>query len=222
MKDNRVWQIAIDGPGGAGKSTIAKAVAKKLNLLFINTGGMYRCYAIALKNIDLSNLSLVSKIMNENIVSLDEDRLFLNNKDVTDQCSNPEIAMLASTIGTIGIVREKCVQDQQKIASGHNCIMEGRDTTTVVLPNATLKIYLTASIDVRAERRWKQNNKTQDINWIKEDLKKRDYQDMNRKIAPLVKAPGAIEINTDNYSFDQNVQRVIDAFNQKLKELNNV
>lgn len=100
--------------------------------------------------------------------------------------------------------------------------MEGRDTTTVVLPNATLKIYLTASIDVRAERRWKQNNKTQDINWIKEDLKKRDYQDMNRKIAPLVKAPGAIEINTDNYSFDQNVQRVIDAFNQKLKELNNV
>lgn len=114
MKDNRVWQIAIDGPGGAGKSTIAKAVAKKLNLLFINTGGMYRCYAIALKNIDLSNLSLVSKIMNENIVSLDEDRLFLNNKDVTDQCSNPEIAMLASTIGTIGIVRENVFKTNKK------------------------------------------------------------------------------------------------------------
>lgn len=217
MKQN-IYQIAIDGPGGAGKSTIAKAVAKKLNFLFINTGGMYRCYAIALQGADLTNLSLVKQIMGQNKVNLDGDRLLLNDKDVTEQCANPNIAMLASTIGTIGLVREKCVKDQQAIAAGQNCIMEGRDTTTVVLPHATLKIYLTASIDVRAQRRWLQNNKTQDIEWIKEDLKKRDYQDMNRKIAPLMKAPDAIEINTDNYSFEQNVQRVIDAFNKKIKE----
>jgi cytidylate kinase len=162
MKQN-IYQIAIDGPGGAGKSTIAKAVAKKLTFLFINTGGMYRCYAIALQGVDLTNLSLVKQIMEQNKVNLDGDRLLLNDKDVTEQCANPNIAMLASTIGTIGLVREKCVKDQQAIAAGQNCIMEGRDTTTVVLPHATLKIYLTASIDVRAKRRWLQNNKTQDI-----------------------------------------------------------
>jgi cytidylate kinase len=162
MKQN-IYQIAIDGPGGAGKSTIAKAVAKKLNFLFINTGGMYRCYAIALQGVDLTNLSLVKQIMEQNKVNLDGDGLLLNDKDVTEQCANPNIAMLASTIGTIGLVREKCVKDQQAIAAGQNCIMEGRDTTTVVLPHATLKIYLTASIDVRAKRRWLQNNKTQDI-----------------------------------------------------------
>jgi cytidylate kinase len=151
--NKKVFQIAIDGPGGAGKSTIAQEVAKRLNFLFINTGGMYRCYAIALKEIDLSNLELVKTVLNENTVKLTPDRLYLNDVDVTKECYTAPIAMLASKIGTIKIVRDKCLKDQQEIAAGQSCVMEGRDTTTVVLPNATLKIYLTASLEIRAKRR---------------------------------------------------------------------
>jgi cytidylate kinase len=151
--NKKVYQIAIDGPGGSGKSSVATTVANKLNFLFINTGGMYRCFAIALKNIDLSNIDLIVETLNKNIVTLKEDKLFLNNIDVTNECYTPGIAMLASKIGTIKKVRKHCVKSQQQIASGENCVMEGRDTTTVVLPNATLKIYLTASLQERAKRR---------------------------------------------------------------------
>jgi cytidylate kinase len=149
----KVYQIAIDGPGGAGKSTIAVEVAKRLNFLFINTGGMYRCYAIALQNTDLKDLNAVQKVLDSNKVTLTPDRLYLNGQDVTKQCYTDKTAMLASTIGTIGIVRTKCVKDQQAIAAGQSCVMEGRDITTVVLPHATLKVFLTASVETRAERR---------------------------------------------------------------------
>ncbi|MDR3329927.1 MAG: (d)CMP kinase [Mycoplasmataceae bacterium] len=212
---NKVRQIAIDGPGGAGKSTIAQAVAKKLGFLFINTGGMYRCYGIALQNADLTNIDEVKKILNENKVMLTPDKLYLNNKDVTAECYTAPIAMLASKIGTIGAVREKCVKDQQIIAAGQSCVMEGRDTTTVVLPNATLKVFLTASLETRAKRRWLQNNKRELLEDIKNDLVTRDYQDSHRAIAPLMKAPDAITIDTDGKSFDENVQQVIRAFELK-------
>jgi cytidylate kinase len=149
----KIYQIAIDGPGGAGKSTIAQEVAKRLNFLFINTGGMYRCYAIALKETDLTDIEQVKIVLNNNKVMLTPDRLFLNGNDVTKECYTAPIAMLASKIGTISVVREKCVNDQREIARGQSCVMEGRDTTTVVLPNATLKIYLTASLQTRAKRR---------------------------------------------------------------------
>jgi cytidylate kinase len=149
----KIFQIAIDGPGGAGKSTIAQEVAKRLKFLFINTGGMYRCYAIALKNTNLTNINLVKTVLNNNKVTITPNRLFLNDKDVTKECYTAPIAMLASKIGTIPAVREKCVKDQQEIARGQSCVMEGRDTTTVVLPNATLKIFLTASLQTRAKRR---------------------------------------------------------------------
>lgn len=212
----KIYQIAIDGPGGAGKSTIAQEVAKRLNFLFINTGGMYRCYAIALKETDLTDIEQVKIVLNNNKVMLTPDRLFLNGNDVTKECYTAPIAMLASKIGTISVVREKCVNDQREIARGQSCVMEGRDTTTVVLPNATLKIYLTASLQTRAKRRWLQNNKTDELEQIKKDLQKRDHQDTHRAIAPLTKAPDAIVIDTDNKSFEENVQQVIRAF--RLKE----
>jgi cytidylate kinase len=150
---NKIYQIAIDGPGGAGKSSVAKELAKKLDYLFINTGAMYRCYAIALENTDLTNLEQVQDVLDHNDVTLKGDKVFLNKKDVTKLIYTNKVSELASKIGTILIVRKKCVADQQKIASGQNCVMEGRDTTTVVLPNATLKIFLTASLETRAKRR---------------------------------------------------------------------
>ncbi|MDR2823093.1 MAG: (d)CMP kinase, partial [Mycoplasmataceae bacterium] len=140
-KRHQVFQIAIDGPGGAGKSTIAQEVAKRLHFLFINTGGMYRCYAIALQHTDLNDLVAVQRVLDTNKVTLTPDKLFLNDQDVTKEANTSAMGALASKIGTIGIVRTKCVRDQQIIASGQNCIMEGRDTTTVVLPHATLKIF---------------------------------------------------------------------------------
>lgn len=213
-----VYQIAIDGPGGAGKSSIAKSIAKKLKFLFINTGAMYRCYAIALEKTDLNDLDKIQTILQHNSVTLDGDNVFLNRKDVTKKAYSAHIASLASKIGTIAIVRKKCVTDQQKIAAGHNCIMEGRDTTTVVLPNATLKVFLTASLEIRAKRRWLQNNKKQNLDIIKDELIRRDYQDTHRAIDPLTIANDAIVINTDKLSPKQVEDRIIEFFKIKKEE----
>ena len=160
MENKKVYQIAIDGPSGVGKSSIARDISKKLGFVYINTGAMYRCYSLALINNDVSieDIDQVMKTLKSNRVELIGESVFLNGKDVTDQLNNPKIAALASKIGTIKEVREKCVADQQKIANGINCVMEGRDITSVVLPNATLKVYLDADVKLRAERRWKQYN----------------------------------------------------------------
>lgn len=215
----KTYQIAIDGPGGAGKSSIAKAIAKELGLLFINTGAMYRCYGIALKKTDLNNLDLVKQILDSNKVMLNGDNVFLNGQDVTVEAYTPPIAALASKIGTIPMVRKKCVADQQAIAAGQNCIMEGRDTTTVVLPNATLKIYLTASIKTRVKRRWLQINKSESLTNIEEDLIERDHQDTHRAIDPLTIADDAIIINTDNLTIKQVKEQIIDLFNIKKEDV---
>ncbi|MDE7433769.1 MAG: (d)CMP kinase [Mycoplasmoidaceae bacterium] len=149
----KVYQIAIDGPAGSGKSSIAKLVAKKLGFQFINTGGMFRCYAIALKDCDLSNEQAIKEILNKSHVKLEGPKLFLNDQDVTDLANSAPVSLYASKIATIKTVREKCLVEQREIASKQSCVMEGRDTTSVVLPNATLRIFLDASVDVRARRR---------------------------------------------------------------------
>jgi cytidylate kinase len=155
MGNKKVYQIAIDGPSGVGKSSIARDISKKLGFVYINTGAMYRCYSLALINNDVSieDIDQVMKTLKSNRVELIGESVFLNGKDVTDQLNNPKIDALASKIGTIKEVREKCVADQQKIANGINCVMEGRDITSVVLPNATLKVYLDADVKLRAKRR---------------------------------------------------------------------
>ena len=151
----KTYQIGIDGPSGVGKSSIAKNICKRLGYLFINTGGMYRCYALALLNnkTDINNIDEVLKVLRSNEVTLKEDQLFLNGEDVTAKVADPTVAALASKIGTIGEVRKYCVAAQPKIAEGVNCVMEGRDITSVVLPNATLKVYLDAPVDLRETRR---------------------------------------------------------------------
>lgn len=220
MKINKTYQIAIDGPSGVGKTSIAKKIAQDLGFMMINTGGMYRCYALALirNHTDLNDIASVQKVLNENKVDLKDDQLFLNGENVTKLLADPAIAAMASKIGTIQEVRVKCVADQQKIASGINCIMEGRDITSVVLPNATLKVYLDADTDLRAKRRWLQINNSEPLEQIKKKIIERDYQDTHRKFSPLTKVKDAYIIYDKGLTVDEVANLIIQKFKEKINE----
>lgn len=214
----KFYQIAIDGPAGSGKSTIAKLIAKKLNFLFINTGGMFRCCAIALQNTNLKDKKAVSKVLKFISIDLKNDLLFLNGVDVTKQATESKISLLASDIGKIPEVRTFLLKEQRKISQGNNVVIEGRDTTTCVFPNAILKVYMTASIKERARRRWEQLKRSVSYQQILDDIIKRDYQDTHRKIAPLKVAKDAFIIEEDDITVDQAADKIINKF----KELVNV
>ena len=220
MSNIKTYQIAIDGPSGVGKSTVANFVAKELGFVYINTGSMYRCYALALKqnNIDINNIDLVMQTLNQNKVKLKGNEVFLYGNNVTEKLNNYEIAALASKIGTIKEVREKCVVDQQKIAANVNCVMEGRDTTSVVLPNATLKVYLDADVKLRATRRWKQHKQIEPYEVVLEKIKNRDYQDMNRKFSPLIKVKNVFEIKDTGSTVEEISNLIIKEFKGKINE----
>ena len=220
MENKKVYQIAIDGPSGVGKSSIARDISKKLGFVYINTGAMYRCYSLALINNDVSieDIDQVMKTLKSNRVELIGESVFLNGKDVTDQLNNPKIAALASKIGTIKEVREKCVADQQKIANGINCVMEGRDITSVVLPNATLKVYLDADVKLRAERRWKQYNCNEPYEIVMKKIIDRDYQDTHRAFSPLIKVNDAFIIYDTGSTIEEVSQMIIKKFKEIINE----
>lgn len=220
MENKKVYQIAIDGPSGVGKSSIARDISKKLGFVYINTGAMYRCYSLALINNDVSieDIDQVMKTLKSNRVELIGESVFLNGKDVTDQLNNPKIAALASKIGTIKEVREKCVADQQKIANGINCVMEGRDITSVVLPNATLKVYLDADVKLRAKRRWKQYNCNEPYEMVMKKIIDRDYQDTHRAFSPLIKVKDAFTIYDTGSTIEEVSQMIIKKFKEIINE----
>ena len=220
MENKKVYQIAIDGPSGVGKSSIARDISKKLGFVYINTGAMYRCYSLALinNNVSIEDIDQVMKTLKSNRVELIGESVFLNGKDVTNQLNNPKIAALASKIGTIKKVREKCVADQQKIANGINCVMEGRDITSVVLPNATLKVYLDADVKLRAERRWKQYNCNEPYEIVMKKIIDRDYQDTHRAFSPLIKVKDAFTIYDTGSTIEEVSQMIIKKFKEIINE----
>ena len=220
MENKKVYQIAIDGPSGVGKSSIARDISKKLGFVYINTGAMYRCYSLALinNNVSIEDIDQVMKTLKSNRVELIGESVFLNGKDVTNQLNNPKIAALASKIGTIKEVREKCVADQQKIANGINCVMEGRDITSVVLPNATLKVYLDADVKLRAERRWKQYNCNEPYEIVMKKIIDRDYQDTHRAFSPLIKVKDAFTIYDNGSTIEEVSQMIIKKFKEIINE----
>lgn len=220
MENKKVYQIAIDGPSGVGKSSIAHDISKKLGFVYINTGAMYRCYSLALinNNVSIEDIDQVMKTLKSNRVELIGESVFLNGKDVTDQLNNPKIAALVSKIGTIKEVREKCVADQQKIANGINCVMEGRDITSVVLPNATLKVYLDADVKLRAERRWKQYNCNEPYEIVMKKIIDRDYQDTHRAFSPLIKVKDAFTIYDTGSTIEEVSQMIIKKFKEIINE----
>ncbi len=217
-----MYNIAIDGPAGAGKSSIAKALSKKLGFVYIDTGAMYRAVALFfLENgIKDSSDNEIDKLLDKldiNIKYTDgEQRVFLNNVDVSDKLRQEEIGKLASRFSALKSVREKLVALQRKLAKKENVIMDGRDIGTVVLPNADLKIYLSAGSKVRAKRRYlelieKGFDKTAlDEKAIENEIIKRDEADMNREISPLKKAKDAYCLDTSDMTFNEVVSKILD------------
>ncbi|MGV8984180.1 (d)CMP kinase [Clostridium sp.] len=216
------FSVAIDGPAGAGKSTIAKIIGEKFNLMYINTGSMYR--AVALKamneNISENNIDDLVKMVESLEMHFEEERLFVNNEDLTDMINMPIISNNVSKYAAVPKIREILVKLQQNIAKKFNVIMDGRDIGTVVLKDATFKFYLTASSEERAKRRYEELiSKAIEVDYdtILNDIIKRDYIDTHREVSPLKKAEDAIEIDSDDLSINGVAEKMVDYINSKIK-----
>ncbi|MGL4736800.1 MAG: (d)CMP kinase [Cellulosilyticaceae bacterium] len=213
-----IFSIAIDGPAGAGKSTIAKEIAKKLECTYIDTGAMYRTvgYYCIKKGIDYTDETLVSDAMAHIHIDLRYEgvtqRIFLNGEDVSEAIRTQEVATSASKVATFSKVREALVAMQRGLQTKQSIVMDGRDIGTVVLPNATLKIFLTASAQERAKRRlmeYEGKGIVADFQTLLEEIKQRDHQDSTREVSPLCQATDAIAIDTTCLSIDAIVERII-------------
>ncbi|WP_028520837.1 (d)CMP kinase [Ruminococcus flavefaciens] len=213
--------IAIDGPAGAGKSTIAKMVSKELGYIYVDTGALYRTIALYITENDIADEDIEASLGKAQVSLKFIDgaqRVFLGDRDVSDLIRTPEISMAASRTSAIPAVRAYLFETQQKIARENNIIMDGRDIGTVVLPNADVKIYLTASAEERANRRFKELSEKPDCPTYQEildDIIKRDYQDMHREIAPLKQAEDAVLVDTTELNLEESAAAIIKIINEK-------
>ena len=209
------FSVAIDGPAGAGKSTIAKLVAKEFDLMYINTGAMYRAVALKAKenNITPDNIEALEELINNMEMQFINDDLYLNGENIQEKLVGPDITTIVSSYASVKKVREMLVKLQQKISSKYNVIMDGRDIGTVVLKDAKYKFFLTATAEERATRRFnelKGKGLEVDYNIILEDIQRRDFLDSTREIDPLVKADDAIEIDTTGLNIAEVVKEICD------------
>ena len=213
------FNIAIDGPAGAGKSTIARAVAAKLGYIYVDTGAMYRAMALHFisRNIGAGDQAAIERAVQDADVSIRyEDgvqKVLLNGEDVSGLIRTEAVGNMASASSGYGAVREKLVALQKELASRENVVMDGRDIGTCVLPHADVKIYLTASSQVRAERRYKElleKGQQADLQEIEADIIKRDYQDMHRENSPLKQAEDAVLVDSSDMTLDQVVARFLE------------
>lgn len=205
--------IAIDGPAGSGKSSVSKLVAKNLGFTSIDTGALYRAVAYYLKSNEISEKNIKNALKNIDLKAKNIDgkfNVFLNGENVTDKIRGEEISKMTSKISKCPEVRDFLLELQRSLAKSENCVMDGRDIGTVVMPNAEIKIFLTASPEARAMRRFKQLGRAVPFENILEDLKKRDYQDTHREIAPLKMASDAILIDNSGISLEQTVEKICD------------
>lgn len=216
--------IAIDGPAGAGKSTIAKIVAKKLEFIYVDTGAMYRAMALYMlkKNISAQDAAGISATCESADITIKyengEQVVYLNGENVNGMIRTEEVGNMASASSVNGDVRRKLVELQQKLAAETSVVMDGRDIGTVVLPNANLKVFLTASSKVRAERRYKElvaKGETCDINKIEADIIDRDHRDMTREISPLKQADDAILLDSSDMGIEEVADKIIELYNSK-------
>lgn len=210
--------IAIDGPAGAGKSTVAKMVAEQLGYLYIDTGSMYRALAWAAQEhqIGIEDEQAVSELLKNNVIHLKRDsaqqRVYWNDEDITDRIRTPQVSQYASVVASYGAVREQMLVLQRQLAQVGNVVMDGRDIGTHVLPDAEVKIFLTASIRERAERRLKelqQKGHQTDLAELEAEIAQRDKRDMEREVAPLRQAEDAVLLDTTGMTIPQVVDRIL-------------
>ncbi len=220
-----IYSVALDGPGGAGKSTIAKQVAKQKGIVYVDTGAMYRSIALYMlkHNIDIHNEAEVkSQLPNINIQLTYKDGtqcIILCGEDVSKEIRTSKVSMSASVTSAYKSVRAFLLDTQRNVAKIQSVIMDGRDIGTVVLPNADVKIFLSADSKVRAKRRYKElAEKGEEITFeeVLEDIQKRDYQDVHRRQSPLKMAEDAVLLDTSSLTFDESVKAVIDLIDSKI------
>lgn len=222
-----MFAIAIDGPAGAGKSSAAKAAAKKLGFIYVDTGALYRTVSLYMfKNgIEISDPEAVAAALPQVKISLkfeeDGQHVILGDEDVSQQIRTPEVSMGASKVSAISKVREFLFDLQLDLAAKNNVLMDGRDIGTVVLPHAQVKIFLTASAEERARRRClelEQKGTPQPYEEVLDDIRKRDYQDSHREIAPLVPAEDAVIVDTSDCDLEGAVERILQIVYKKLPQ----
>ncbi len=213
---NKPFSIAIDGPAGAGKSSVAKALAAELNAMYLDTGAMYRAFGLyMLRRGALSDRQAIIDALDDVDITVEfidgAQHIFLGTEDVTAAIREPEVSIAASDVSAVPEVRVRMVALQRKIAEGHSVVMDGRDIGTKVLPNATLKIYLTASAEERARRRYReleQKGMPEPYDKVLREMQERDYQDTHRAASPLRPADNAVILDTTNDSLEGSVAKI--------------
>ncbi len=214
----KIIRIALDGPSGSGKSTIAKKLSQKLNILYLDTGAMYRATAVKAISLNIDTFDEIGVKTFIDDIDLEikyidgTQHTYLDGQDVSEEIRKPHVSMAASNISSLKCVRLKMVEMQRKIAKSMSCVLDGRDIGSYVLPDADFKFYITASVEVRADRRFKEltlKGHKVDFNQLKQEIEQRDYNDKTRDFAPLTKAQDAIEIDTSYMTIDQVVGKVL-------------
>ncbi len=210
--------IAIDGPAGAGKSSLSKLLAKELSYIYVDTGALYRAVGLKFSRMgfDTELQGDIDTILEDTMLDIrfidGTQRVFLDGEDVSDDIRTPTASMMASAVSAKPVVREFLLGMQRRLAEKNNVVMDGRDIGTVILPDAQVKIFLTADVEVRAERRYKElleKGQEVDFNEVLEDMKVRDYNDSHRPIAPLKQADDAVLADTTNLSFDESLELLL-------------
>lgn len=221
-----IVNVAIDGPAGAGKSTVARAAAKELGYIYVDTGALYRAVGVCALRLGIAtdDAAAVEGILGSVKVELKftngEQQVFLNGENVSSEIRTPEASMAASNVSAIPAVRAFLFDLQKNIAAENDCIMDGRDIGTVVLPDAQVKIFLTASPEIRARRRYDEltaKGQQVEYNDVLDDLIKRDYNDSHREVAPLRPADDSVTVDTSGLSLEQSIERVIQAVREKIQ-----
>lgn len=222
-----IYNIAIDGPAGAGKSTIARRVAKELSFIYVDTGAMYRAMALYLlyKNVDRTNTEQIGEVCQNAEISIEyqngEQIVLLNGENVNAYLRTEEVGNMASVSSAVPRVREKLLSLQRKLAKDMSVVMDGRDIGTTILPDADVKIYLTASSLTRAKRRYlelQEKGTVCDLDNIQKDIEERDQRDMNREISPLRQAEDAVLVDSSDLTIEQVVDRILEIFRARTEE----
>ncbi len=223
----KYYSVAIDGPAGAGKSTMARRAAKELNFVYVDTGAIYRTvgFAALRAGVDPQDAAAVAALLPQMRTRLDwtpdgVQHVYLNEEDLTAEIRRPEVSAAASQVSAIPAVRQFLLDTQRDVAKAHSVIMDGRDIGTVVLPDADVKIYLSASAEVRARRRWlelQSAGRTDSYEEVLREMNERDYRDMHRDIAPLACAEDAVRLDTSALTPEESIAAILNIVREKTR-----